>query len=130
MLLPDVPEIIPCNRHHAISLLFANDPDLLNFFFTPNRQQLTWGSARRTMRWAVNCLDSQQATLVRIALGIWLERGRCSFVEAYRGLGVSGFETFLRALELLSSTGGCSCPSCGQRNVVWTNDHRLGVEYF
>ena len=28
MQLPDVPEIIPCNRHHAISLLFANDPPL------------------------------------------------------------------------------------------------------
>lgn len=130
MQVRDVPDIIPCNRHHAISLLFANDPPLLNFFFTPCRRQLAWGTARSTVRHADLYLGSHEALLVRIALGIWLERGRCSFVRAYRGLNDIAFEAFLRALELLYGTGGCSCPSCRQREVVWVNDQRPGFENF
>jgi hypothetical protein len=31
-----------CQRKHAISLLFSNDPDLLDFFFTADRESMDW----------------------------------------------------------------------------------------
>jgi hypothetical protein len=34
-----------CQRKHAISLLFSNDPDLLDFFFTRDHQSFGSGIA-------------------------------------------------------------------------------------
>ena len=130
MLVSQVPEFSVCNRHHAISLLLANDPNLLNFLFLPCRRELSFATPRRTLRVARRYLDDQQVLLVRLALGMWLESGRVSFFDAYRGLGDSHFEAFLRALELLHSTSGCGCPCCGRRRLSWTNDNRLNTEYF
>jgi hypothetical protein len=125
-----VPDLPPCNRHHAVSLLLANDRLLLDFVFLPDRRSLTFGSAAKTLRAARRCLDEQQRLLVHLALAMWLEKGRISFVDAYRGLSDTRFEAFLRALELLYSTSGCSCPSCIHRHLAWTNDNRLNIEYF
>lgn len=125
-----VPESTPCNRHHAISLLFANDPDLLHFFFMPCRRQLGFKSARKMLYCADRYLGDQQVLLVRLGLAIWQDKGRISFLDAYRGLYSYHFEAFLRALELLYSTGGCVCPTCQQRQVAWTNDNRLNIDYF
>lgn len=130
MSVPEVPEFPVCNRHHAISLLLANDPILLNFLFLQCRRELNFGTAERTLRVARRHLNEQEVLLVRLALGIWLESGRVSFVDAYRGLGDTHFEGFLRALELLHSTSGCGCPACGRRRLSWVNDNRLNTEYF
>ena len=46
MPLSQAGEITPCNRHHAISLLFANDPQLFHFFFTEDRLTLRWDAEK------------------------------------------------------------------------------------
>jgi hypothetical protein len=42
-----VSEISGRNRHHAISILFVNEPELLDFFFSSRRQRVSvrdhWG---------------------------------------------------------------------------------------
>ena len=119
-----------CNRHHAISILLANDPDLLNFLFSWCRRELAFGTAARTLRVAGRYFDRHQILLVRIALAIWEEKGRVSFVDAYKGLNDSRFETFLRALERLYGTEGCQCADCIQRHLAWSNEHRVTNDFF
>lgn len=123
-----VSEISGCNRHHAISILFANDPQLLDFFFSSCRQRLSFRTAARTLRIARRYLDRQQVLLVQIALAIWEEKGRISFVNAYKGLNDQSFETFLQALSLLHRAEGCQCPDCFQRHLTWSNESRVTVD--
>jgi hypothetical protein len=109
------PEKDVCNRHHAISLLFANDPELLNFFFTPDRQQLRWVDSTLTARHARYWLDVEQEILVRFALCLWLESDHGRLREAIHGLCTVRFECLLRAMELLHAARGCDCQNCRQR---------------
>ncbi len=118
MQMPGIPSFSMCHRHHAVSLLFANDPLLLDFLFLPDRRSLTFGTAAKTLMAARRSLEEQQRLQVRLALEIWLERGKVSFIEACKGLSEVRFEAFLRALEVVFWTGGCACASCRQRYSV------------
>ena len=108
-------ETAPCNRHHAISLLFANDPGLFPLFFDADRLTLRGGDHRATRRMADDELDMQQGVLVHLALDLWLERGHTSLHHVYRCLNADRFQGFLMAVELLYAAGGCDCQSCRQR---------------
>ena len=108
-----------CNRHHAISILFANDPHLLHFFFTDDRQRLRWGDGDVTRRFAEAELDVQEAVLVDLALDAWLEEGQVRLHRTYRHLSPDRFNGLVMAMDLLSAAGGCECQNCRQR--LWPN---------
>jgi hypothetical protein len=130
MEVPEVPETATCNRHHAVSLLLANDPLLLDFVFLPNRRSLTFGTPVKALRVARRVLDEQQRLQVHLALTIWFGRGRVSFVAACDVLSGVRFEAFLKALELLHAAGGCSCQTCIQRELAWPTVDHISNDYF
>ena len=115
MTLSQAGEITPCNRHHAISLLFANDPQLFHFFFTEDRLTLRWDDAHATARLADSELGIEESILVHLALDFWLERGEVRLHETYRHLGPDRFLSLIMALELMHTSGGCGCSNCRQR---------------
>lgn len=107
-------ETTGCNRHHAISLLLANDPNLLGFIFSGTRQAIRpevftdWVAAGQEM-------DGQDELLIALALEIWWDRQVASIHEAYRYLSKIRFDGLLMAMELLFAAGGCGCQKCRQR---------------
>jgi hypothetical protein len=104
-----------CNRHHAISLLLANDPDLLDFLFTSDRSQLCWETPHDAA-FSASMMQREQSLLVRIALDIWNETGFSRLPEVYQELSEHRFEGFLLAMEALGSSRGCHCLSCIHRH--------------
>ena len=117
------PEKSGCNRYHAISLLLANDPNLLAFIFGDS------GSAILPdvfTGWIAEGLemDSQTERLIAFALAIWWEWSGPGLYEACRYLGGIRFHSFLIALAFLATTGGCGCQNCRQRigdsDAQWT----------
>jgi hypothetical protein len=115
MSLPQARETPNCHRHHAVSLLFANDPQLLHFFFTPDRLALRFGDHRATRRLADDELDVQESILVHLALDLWLEKGHGLVHQTYRYLSPQRLQGLTMALELLAAAGGCRCQNCSQR---------------
>lgn len=105
-----------CNRHHAISLLLANDPNLLGFIFGGNREReairpdvfTAWVAEGQEM-------DGQIELLIALALEIWWDKQVASIHEAYRYLSQIRFNGLLMAIEFLFTTGGCGCQRCRQR---------------
>ncbi len=114
MLIGQDYEKTGCNRHHAISLLLANDPNLLAFIF---------GDSPRGIRcevfteWLAGGLemDGQIELLIALALEIWWDKQTASIHEAYRYLSKIHFDGLLMATEFLFAAGGCGCPNCRQR---------------
>lgn len=105
-----------CNRLHAISHVFANSPRLLDFFFTPDRTELAWETAAETLRAAVLHLpDDDDVTLVRIALGIWLDSFHAKISDLYLGFSHQRSDDCARAIAVLAAVNGCICQSCRQR---------------
>ncbi len=90
-------ETVPCKRWHAISILFANDPSLLNFLFTPSRDELS-SSPEDLLCWS-GALSSGQQILIKIALDIWSGAAQASLEEILATLDSYRFENFLLALE-------------------------------
>jgi hypothetical protein len=104
-----------CNRHHAVSLLFANDPQLLHFFFSTDRLALRWGDDHATSKMAEDELDTGESLLVHLALDFWVEKGHGRIHDAYRYLSANRFQGLMLAMELLFAAGGCDCQNCRQR---------------
>lgn len=102
-----------CNRHHAISLLFANDPDLLDFLFVSDRSQLYWASSHEAA-FTASMMRRERSLLVRVGLDIWNGTG-FSRVPEILDLNEHRFEAFVLAMEALWSTRGCHCLNCIQR---------------
>jgi hypothetical protein len=114
MKVCEVPETTVCNRHHAISLLLANDPNLLVFIFAGTPQAIRpeaftdWLAAGQEM-------DGQTELLIALALEIWWDRSVASIHEAYRYLSRIRFDGLLMAIEFMAAAGGCGCPNCCHR---------------
>ena len=103
-----------CTRQHSISLLLSNDPDLLDFLFTPCRTRLNWETPAEAA-FATGMMDRERSVLVRIALDIWNSTGFSRLPEVYQQLNEVRFEAFTLALESLWGRRGCHCISCVQR---------------
>lgn len=103
-----------CNRKHAISLLFSNDPDLLDFLFTSDRSRLDWDSPYEAA-FAASMMQRERFILVKIALDIWSCTGYSRLPEIYQQLGSERFEAFVLATEQLWGLRGCHCLGCSQR---------------
>lgn len=103
-----------CNRHHAISLLMANDPNLLGFMFG-GRQRAIHPEDFATIVADGLEMDGEDQLLIALALEIWWDRRVASIHEACRYLSRVRFDGLLMAMEFLSSAGGCGCPNCCQR---------------
>jgi len=103
-----------CNRHHAISLLLANDPNLLGFIFgdTPHgiRPEVFTDWVAEGLE-----MDGQTELLIALALEIWWDRQVASIHEACRFLSKIRFDGLLMAMEFLFAAGGCGCPICRHR---------------
>lgn len=115
MMFPQVGETKPCIRHHAVSLLLANSPHLLHFFFTEDRLALRWGDGSGTLSVAEQHLDDGEVTLVRFALDIWQQTALTTIADIYRELTSEAFYDLTAALRLLLVGRGCGCPNCRQR---------------
>ena len=107
-----------CNRHHAISLLFANDPELLDFFFTRDRKALRFITPKMTLRYARKQLKHPKILPIHIALDLWLNTRRTSMAAILRDLTRPQFEGFVMGFELLYDRGGCNCQNCKQRELI------------
>jgi len=103
-----------CNRKHSISLLFSNDSDLLEFFFTPGREAMAWDSPSEAA-FVTGMMKRERAILVRVALDIWNSTGFSRLPEIYQVLGSERFEAFTLAMEQLWARRGCHCLGCIQR---------------
>ena len=103
-----------CNRHHALSLLLANDLNLVGFIFSGTDEAirpddfLTWVAEGQEM-------DGSDEVLIALALEIWWDKQVASLHQAYRYLSKTRFDGFLMAVELLFAAGGCGCQFCRQR---------------
>ena len=115
MICPQDTETTVCNRHHAISLLFANDPHLIHRFFTEDRQALRWDGIEVASQLARTEVGDQEAILMGLALDLWLECGNARLHDAYRHLTSDRFNGLIMAMELLFAAGGCDCQNCRQR---------------
>lgn len=103
-----------CHRKHAISLLCSNDPDLLDFLFTPDRRHLCWETAQDAA-FTASMMRRERSLLVRISLDIWNGTGFSRLPEVYQCLNEVRFEAFTLAMESLWGSRGCHCLSCIQR---------------
>lgn len=114
-------ETTGCNRRHALSILLANDPNLLGFIFNDTERAIapadfaTWVAEGQEM-------DGQVELLISLALEIWWDRQIAPLHEAYRYLGKIRFEGLLMAMEFLYAAGGCGCQNCRQRITVRSPD--------
>lgn len=105
----------PCNRHHAISCLFANDPPILRFFFNPDQTERYFSSPQALVRVARNHFDRGQNVLILLALDIWEGTRRARMIDLARALDGYQIECALLAIEVLRAAGGCQCQNCRQR---------------
>lgn len=89
----------------AISFLFQNRPDLLDFVFHPSQPSLSMPSDK-IKKIAKSLSDSDQL-LIRIALDIWNDSGLINFSEIYQKLDNHNVFRVIQTLSLLS-TGALS----------------------
>lgn len=103
-----------CQRKHAISLLFSNDPDLLDFFFTQDHQHFGWESASEAAI-VSGMMKKERAILFRAALDVWNSTGFFRLSEAFESLGPDRSECLMLGLETLFQSRGCHCLPCSHR---------------
>ena len=107
-----------CKRHHAISLLLANDPVLLSRFFIAGKRSVDVGKAAE-LRDSF-ALPAAKRTLIQLALAIWTETAIVVFSEVYLQLDEVRYESFLLALEFLGGAASryrCSCRICDDYRI-------------
>ena len=91
------PSLIPCHRWHAISILLANDPLILDLLFTEEDRRLR-ASPQDLISYA-STMSSGQRLLVKAALAIWEGSGELDFGDLIDRLDPCRFESLLLALE-------------------------------
>lgn len=112
-----VPSLAFCHRHHAVSFLFANDPQLFEFMFDADHRHLcALPSALVRESWF---LPLEERVLAVLALCIWTERGHWPVHEAYLYLSDYRYEGLQLALEYLGNVapGLCACSYCRHASV-------------
>ncbi|MCX6127490.1 MAG: hypothetical protein NTX25_00310 [Proteobacteria bacterium] len=90
------------SRHRAISLLLANDLQLLEFLFSSDRPILN--SAPKKLLDDAEGFSWGRQLLVRLALDIWSDAGGARLADVVWALDDVRFEGFLLALESLRYT--------------------------
>jgi hypothetical protein len=103
-----------CQRQHAISLIFSNDPDLLDIFYSWDRTDFGWETSAEIAR-SSGKLQREQAILVRAALDVWNSTGYFRLSEAFESLGSVRSECLMLALDALFQSRGCHCLHCSHR---------------
>lgn len=88
-----------CRRLQAISLLFANNPNLLKFMFLPDRRGLS-APPSELLEFA-NGFSSGEKILVQVALDLWSGEGHAQMGDVVERLDLVRFEGFMLALECL-----------------------------
>lgn len=88
-----------CSRWHAISILMANDPKLLDFILNEKRDCLA--DSAENLKYEAGCFSSGEKILIQIALDIWDDCGGSRLGDVIHTLDSIRFEAFLRALEIL-----------------------------
>lgn len=83
----------------SISILLANDPQLLDFLFTKDRRYLN-GSPEDIII-SMGMFSSGEQLLIRAALDLWSSSGSCSVGDIIKTLDDCRFESFLLAVEKL-----------------------------
>ena len=108
-------ETTACSRLHAISHIFADDPEMLDFCFTPDRYGLN-EAREKTVRRAdtMDGIDFEKAILVRVAMDLWADTKYTRLSTLY-SLSNHRLDSVVRALMFLNTTGGCGCPRCRRR---------------
>jgi hypothetical protein len=88
-----------CPRWQAISLILANDPELLSLLFRKDGQSLR-AEPSEVLGW-VRGHSSGQRLLVQIVLDIWPDDGGARLWDIISVLDPVRFEGFMLALECL-----------------------------
>jgi len=88
-----------CPRFHAISLLLANDPQLLRLLFRPGTDTLC-ASVDEITDWTAG-YSTGQKVLIQVALDIWSGEGLARLSDIISLLDPVRFEGFMLALESL-----------------------------
>jgi hypothetical protein len=86
----------------ALSILLANDPWLIGFLMTPNREGLN-GSPDELVQLS-KAFSRGQQVLVQVALDYWTGERQSSITDVLCCLDSVRFEGFLRSLEFLRFT--------------------------
>lgn len=122
--------IVICQRKHAISLLFSNDPDLLEFFFMGDRFSARWRNSFDVAAYS-SMLKRERAILVRAAVDIWESSGFVRLFEVFEGLSPDRSECLMLALDVLVNNRGCQCINCSLRlNYVFERGSKDYVDPF
>ena len=88
-----------CMRTHAISVLMANDPDLIDFVLNSERTCLV--SSSESILIEAGVLSTGEQVLVRTALDIWDSSGYVSFTDIVYSLDACRLEAVLLAIQVL-----------------------------
>lgn len=102
-------------RHHAISLLMANDPWLLDFLFAKRGVRLRTFPKRLIAE--SQHLPSQLRLLIRGGLDLWNGSGRLTLGEALAGLTDYRLEGLQMGISHLRIHDACQCQFCKQRDA-------------
>lgn len=88
-----------CLRWHAISMLLAQNPKLIDFVFNEKRDRLAQPALM--LRREARAFSTGEKVLIQIALDIWDDCGGARLSEVIFSLDPIRLELFLRAVEIL-----------------------------
>ncbi len=88
---------------NAITLIFDQKQELMNFLFSPCRSRLRL--PHEQLRTRARSLCQSDELLIRIVLGIWNDSGTIVFSELYEKLDSNNLRNVLTTLEYLSRRG-------------------------
>jgi hypothetical protein len=91
-------------RYHAISILLANDPNLLKFLFSSPLPNLRMRAGSEQLLFESGAFSSGQKLLLKIALDIWCSEGGAQLDDIIYLLDAARFESFMLAMECLRYT--------------------------
>ena len=114
-------ETTACSVLHAISHVFANDPQIIDFLFSTDRSELNWPrdkTVRRADR--LDGIDREQAILARVTVDLW-DAMRYTRLSTLTSLSAERLEGVCRALLFLNATRGCACRLCSRRRDLSTD---------
>ena len=83
----------------VIKIIFRNHPNLLQFFFEPERPRVRFEPME--MRKRARCFSSGEELLVRVALDIWSGSGNAKIWQIIEILDSGNFSNVLEALSIL-----------------------------
>ena len=104
-----------CQRSHALSILFSNEPKLLRFFVETSRHVVEEDDIQSFLNYASSRLDQDDVNLCRLAADIWCGVRVSRTMDVMLNTKASNLEAIGLAVSHLRSTRGCECPQCVSR---------------